>query len=354
MQLILKDGTKIEGENFGANSEVAGEVVFSTGMVGYPETFTDPSFEGQILVLTYPLIGNYGVPEEIINKKTNLSDNFESEKPHIVGLIVTEYSHNYSHYQAKKSLSEWLKEYNIPALTGIDTRTLTQYLRENGSTLGKIVKSDKSKCNFVDPNKRNLVADVSIKEPIHYKAGKKHVAFVHTGAKNNIIRSFLERNISLTVFPWDYDVFSTKEKFDGLFIANGPGDPELLTPIHQNIQKAFAMKLPTFGICLGNQLMAIAAGAKTYKMKYGHRGQNQPCIDLETGKCYLTVQNHGFVVDPKTLPNNWSVWFENANDGTVEGIRHKKFPFMSVQFHPEASPGPTDTNYLFDKFIKMI
>jgi len=354
LYLILKDGTKFEGENFGSDAEISGEVVFATGMVGYPECFTDPSFQGQILVLTYPLIGNYGVPEESFDEETKLLNFFEHEKPHISGLIVTEYSEDYSHWQAKTSLSDWLKKYNIPAITGIDTRALTQILREKGSTLGKIVKNTKSKIEYNDPNKRNLVAEVSIKKPKFYKKGKKHIAFIDTGAKNNIIKNFLKRDISVTQVPWDYDIFQDKTKYDGLFIANGPGDPETLKATSEIIKKAFEKKIPTFGICLGNQIIAIAAGAKTYKMKYGHRSQNQPCIDLETGRCYLTVQNHGFAIDAKTLPKDWKVWFENANDRTVEGIKHQKLPFMSVQFHPEASPGPTDTEYLFDEFAKML
>jgi carbamoyl-phosphate synthase small subunit len=220
--------------------------------------------------------------------------------------------------------------------------------------LGKLVKNEKSKLEFDDPNKRNLVAEVSISKPIHYKKGKKHIAFIDTGAKNNILRNFLNRNISITEYPWNYDIFQDNIKFDGIFLANGPGDPAILYPLHKIVKKAFELKIPTFGICLGNQVMAIAAGAKTYKLKYGHRSQNQPCIDLITGRCYITVQNHGFAVDAKTLPKDWITWFENANDGTVEGIKHKKLPFMSVQFHPEASPGPTDTEYLFDEFVKMI
>ncbi len=355
MYLILKDGTELKGESFGAENDTNGELVFTTGMVGYPECFTDPSFHGQILVMTYPLIGNYGVPDdELRNNDTGLKEFFEHSRPWIKGLIVSEYSENYSHWQAKDSLSNWLKKYNIPALQGIDTRQLTQYLREKGTTLGKIVQSKKSKIAFEDPNERNLVAEISIKEPKFYKRGKKHIVFIDTGAKNNIIRNFLKRNISVTQVPWNYDIFQDKTKYDGVFIANGPGDPETIHETHQIIKKAFEKKIPTFGICLGNQVIAIAAGAKTYKMKYGHRGQNQPCIDLETERCYLTVQNHGFTIDDKTLPKDWKIWFKNANDGTVEGIKHKNLPFMSVQFHPESSPGPKDTEYLFDEFIKMI
>lgn len=358
LTLTLKDGTQITGKAFGAFEETEGEVVFTTGMVGYPESMTDPSFKDQILVLTYPLVGNYGVPKEELSDE-KISKWFESARIHLKGIIVSDYSEIYSHWNADKSLSEWMKEYGVPGITGIDTRALTKKLREKGSMLGKIHPADvKPSKDFHDPNNDNLVAKVSIEEPVTYGEGKKHIAIIDTGVKNNILRSFIERGVKITVFPWDRNPFEwakeNEEHFDGIFFSNGPGDPSNVPETVAIMKDAFEHKLPTFGICLGNQIMGLAAGAKTFKMKYGHRGQNQPCIDLRTGRCYITSQNHGFAVDPKKLPADWEVWFENANDGTVEGLRHKKLPFFSVQFHPEAYPGPTETAFLFDEFIEML
>lgn len=353
MYLILEDGTILEGKSFGADHDANGEVVFNTGMVGYSESLTDPSYTGQILVLTYPLIGNYGVPEKI-RDKDGLQKYFESPDIHIKGLVVSEYCEDFSHWQAKKSLSTWLKENNIPGITEIDTRALTKKLREKGTILGKISQTKIANPKFEDPNLKNLVAEVSIKKPKTYKRGKKTVVLFDCGAKENIIRSLLARDLTVIRVPWDYDIFKNKLSFDGIVLSNGPGDPALLAPLHEILKKAIQEQIPIFGICLGVQNLAIAAGAKTYKLKYGHRAQNQPCIDLETKRCYLTSQNHGFAIDAKTLPKNWKVWFVNANDKTVEGIKHENLPFFAVQFHPEATPGPVDTNFLFDKFLKEL
>jgi carbamoyl-phosphate synthase small subunit len=327
-------------------------------MVGYTESLTDPSFKDQILVLTYPLVGNYGVPIEELDEN-KLSKWFESLRIHVKGLIVEDYSEIYSHWNANKSLSDWLKEYGVPGITGIDTRALTQKLRDEGSQLGKIHYMDtKPSKDFYDPNEENLVAKVSISEPQTMGEGKKHVAIVDTGIKTNILRSFLKRDVKITVFPWNESPLEwAKEndvEFDGYFFANGPGDPETLNETVEIMKAVLEQSKPVFGICLGNQIMGRAVGAKTYKLPYGHRGQNQPCIDLLTGKCYITSQNHGFAVDPKGLPKDWEVWFENANDGSVEGLRHKTKPFSSVQFHPEACPGPTDADHLFDDFIAQL
>lgn len=348
-KLILQDGSVFEGFSFGYEKAVAGEVVFNTGMVGYPETLTDPSYNGQILTLTYPLIGNYGVPG---NEKDDfgLMRNFESEKIQIKSLIISDYSKAYNHWNSVKSLSEWLVEHKIPALCGIDTRMLTKKLREHGVMLGKVVFDND--VEFYDPNKENIVENVSVDKPVEYGNGNKKILLVDVGTKHNIIRSLLRRGVSVVRVPWNYDF--NRMKFDGLLISNGPGDPKKCSETIEKIRIAMNDEKPIMGICLGNQLLALAAGADTYKLKYGHRSQNQPCIDLETKRCYITSQNHGYATKTKTLPNGWKEWFANANDGTNEGIKHKTKPFFSVQFHPEFCPGPTDTEFLFDKFIELV
>lgn len=353
-KLVLEDGSIFTGFSFGAERNSAGEVVFNTGMCGYNESLTDPSYRGQILMLTYPLIGNYGVPEKI--KKHGMMQNFESERIQVSGLVVSEYSANYSHYEAVESLGEWLKEEKIPAITGIDTRALTQKLREHGVMLGKIVVSenDGKKLEFEDPNKRNLVAEASCKKVQKYEAGRKTVALIDCGVKNSIIRSFLRRNVSVLRVPWDYDLIGSSEKFSAIVISNGPGDPKMATKTIETTKQAMKEKIPVFGICMGNQILALAAGGNTYKLKYGHRSQNQPCVLEGTKKCYITSQNHGYAVDVKSLSKEWEPWFTNANDKTNEGIKHKTKPFMSVQFHPEATPGPVDTGFLFDLFLKKV
>ncbi|PJC37379.1 carbamoyl-phosphate synthase (glutamine-hydrolyzing) small subunit [Candidatus Peregrinibacteria bacterium CG_4_9_14_0_2_um_filter_53_11] len=357
MRLILSDGTVFSGKPFGAAVGAQGEVVFNTGMVGYPESMTDPSYSGQILVLTYPLVGNYGVSS---NKKDSqgIKEFFESNKISIRGLVVSEYSEDFNHWNGKQSLGDWMKQEGIPGITGIDTRALTQKLREHGVMLGQLVQEGAKPIEkLADPNESNLAGEASVKKPKEYivkKRGGKTIIAIDTGMKNNILRSFFDRGVNVIRVPWNYDIWNGKYKFDGLFIANGPGDPAQLTATHELIKKAYEKKVPTFGICLGLQLMAIAAGAKTYKLKYGHRAQNQPVIDLQTKKCYLTSQNHGFAVKAQTLPKDWEIWMENINDGTVEGIRHKKLPFRAVQFHPEATPGPVDTAFLFDEFISSL
>jgi len=351
-KIVLKDGTILTGKSFGADTSSAGEVVFNTSMVGYPESFTDPSYRGQIMVLTSPLIGNYGVPKKE-HDEDGIETHFESSQIHIKGLIVNEYSENYSHWNAEKSLGEWLKENNIPAITGIDTRKLTQKIREHGTILGKIIIDDND-TEFYNPDKDNLVDQVSTKEVKTYKKGPKSIVCVDCGMKNNILRSLLKRNLTVHRVPWDYDFVNSELEFDGIFLSNGPGDPAMLKTLHKNVKAAFDLKKPIFGICLGTQIMAIASGAKTYKLKFGHRSQNQPAIDTETGHCYITSQNHGFAIDPKSLGKGWKVWLKNANDETVEGIKHEELPFFSCQFHPEATPGPTDTMHFFDLFAEML
>ncbi|RJR31701.1 carbamoyl-phosphate synthase (glutamine-hydrolyzing) small subunit [Candidatus Parcubacteria bacterium] len=348
-KLILEDGTEFCGKSFGAEMPTAGEVVFNTGMVGYPESFTDPSYAGQILVLTYPLIGNYGIP--LIKKEGGVRKYFESEKIHIKGLVVSEYSKKHNHWQAENSLGNWLKKNNIAAIEGIDTRALTKKLRTKGVMLGKIIAGN-GDVEFYNPNNELLAKTVSTKKIVTYKAGKKSVALIDMGVKNNIIRSFLKRGVTVVRIPWDYDF--CKIKSSGIFISNGPGDPKTCKITIDNIKKYLSKNKPTFGICFGNQLLALAAGGDTYKLKFGHRSQNQPCVESGTRRCYITSQNHGYAVNAKKLPAGWKEWFYNANDNTNEGIKHKTKPFMSVQFHPEAMPGPTDTDFLFDEFIKML
>ena len=348
-RLELEDGSVFHGYSFGAQKSVAGEVVFNTSMVGYPESLTDPSYFGQILVLTFPLIGNYGVPEAKL--VDGLSEWFESSRIQISALIVSEYSQHYSHWSAKKSLSEWLIEHNVPGLYGIDTRMLTKRLRDEGTMLGRMVFFT-DEINFYDPNKINLVEKVSVNEPVEYGQGDKKVILLDCGAKNNIIRSLNRRGIQVKRVPWNYDF--TEEDYDGVMISNGPGDPKMCTETIEIVRKTMEQKTPVFGICMGNQILSLAAGADTYKLKFGHRSQNQPCIEVGTKRCYITSQNHGYAVDGRTLQEGWEPWFVNANDGTNEGIRHVSKPFMSVQFHPEAAPGPVDTEILFDDFKRML
>lgn len=354
-KLVLQDGTVFSGKSFGAEVSVPGEVVFNTGMVGYPESLTDPSYKGQILVLTYPLIGNYGVPGSSRDEH-GLPLHFESGKIQAEGLVVADYSFDYSHYTAAKSLSQWLKEENKPAIFGIDTRQLTKKLREKGVMLGKIVVDGCADVGFEDPNIRNLVADVSVNEKIIYNSnGKRKILLIDGGVKLNIIRSLINRGCRVIRVPWDYDFLADKKlDFDGIVISNGPGDPKMCTAAIKNVAAAMEKEIPIFGICLGNQILALAAGGDTYKLKYGHRSQNQPCIDKTTGRCYITTQNHGFAVNMKTMPAGWEESFVNANDGTNEGLRHKSKPFFSSQFHPENFPGPTDTEFLFDDFMRML
>ncbi len=360
MKLILKDKTVFAGTSFGAAKSVSGEVVFNTGMTGYVETLTDPSYAGQILVCTYPLIGNYGVPSFAkASEGKPIPAPFESEKIQIAGLVVAEYSETFSHHDAEQSLATWLTQSGVPAITGVDTRALTKRLREHGVMLGRLehVRPTRSNMVFEDPNQENLVARVSPTKVRTYGSGPIRIIAVDCGMKENMVRSLVRPEVTLIRVPWDYDF--TDETYDGLFISNGPGDPEKCTTTINNIRRAMSAGKPILGICLGNQLLALAAGAKTYKLKYGHRGQNQPCIlrqgsgqvDTKTGRCYITSQNHGYAVDAKTLPAGWNEWFINGNDGSNEGIRHKTRPWMSVQFHPEAAPGPTDTAWIFDDFI---
>ena len=348
-RLILEDGTEFIGKSFGFEGSVAGEVVFNTSMTGYPESLTDPSFAGQIMVATYPLIGNYGVPEAVM--VDGLPDYFESDRIQVTALIVSDYSDQYSHWSAKRSLGNWLEEFHIPGLYGIDTRELTKIIREKGAMMGKIVFGDNDP-GFHDPNNENLVAKVSTDKVIVYGKGSTRILLVDCGVKYNIIRHFLKRDTTVIRVPWDYDY--TKEKYDGLFISNGPGNPKMCDVTIKHLTESLQQDIPIFGICLGNQLLALASGANTYKLKYGHRSHNQPVLQCGTNKALITSQNHGFAIDNDTLSADWEPFFVNLNDGTNEGIKHKTRDVFSVQFHPEASSGPTDSEYLFDDFLKIV
>ena len=356
-KLILDDGSQFCGWSFGYEAGTTGEVVFNTAMTGYPESLTDPSYAGQILVTTYPLIGNYGVPD------TGMGENglplfMESDRIHAKALVVADYSKTYSHWNAKESLDAWLKREGVPAITGIDTRRLTKLLREHGVMMGKIVLEDsESVLPSEDYGSVNWVEKVSCTEVITYQpeGERKHrVVLVDCGVKANIIRCLIKRGIEVVRVPWNYDF--NKLDFDGLFLANGPGDPERCEKTVANIRTFLNSKevRPCMGICLGNQLLAKAAGAKTYKLKYGHRSHNQPVQKVGTTQCFITSQNHGYAVDDSTLPGDWKPLFVNMNDGSNEGICHKSNPWMSAQFHPEACSGPVDTEFLFDEFVKML
>ena len=365
--LILSDGTEFAGWSFGYEANASGEVVFNTAMTGYPESLTDPSYAGQMLVMTYPLIGNYGVPSTCIDEN-GIPSVMESERIHVKALIVADYSHDYSHWNACESLADWLRRERIPALTGIDTRRLTIILREHGVMMGRIVingqESEPATSSYIEHNDYydeyygsvNWVEKVSCKDIITYKPdiAKYRVVLVDCGVKANIIRCLLRRGIEVVRVPWDYDFNSLQ--FDGLFLANGPGDPDMCETTVENIRMFLSAPnvRPCMGICLGNQLLAKAAGAKTYKLKYGHRSHNQPVRRVGTNQCFITSQNHGYAVDADTLPHYWQPLFVNMNDGSNEGICHTINPWMSAQFHPEACSGPVDTEFLFDEFAKLL
>ena len=347
-KLILEDGSEFTGYSFGYESPIAGELVFNTAMTGYPESLTDPSYYGQILVLTYPSIGNYGVPGKVVEE--GMLQHFESENIHVSALIISDYSEKFNHWNAASSLGDWLKEEKVPGLFGLDTRKLTKLIRDKGSMLAKIIFEDD--IPYYDPNKDNLVDKVCIKAKTVYGSGKHKILLIDCGVKNNIIRYLLRYDTTVIRVPWDYDY--SNEDYDGLFISNGPGDPEYCTVTINNLKNSIVQEKPIFGICLGHQLVALASGAKTYKLKFGHRSHNQPVLETGTNKAYLTSQNHGFAVENNSIPDNWSLYFENLNDGSNEGLKHKSKPIFTTQFHPEASSGPTDTAFLFGDFIKAI
>ncbi len=350
--LLLEDGTEWTGDLFGGTVPTSGEVVFNTGMVGYPESLTDPSYSGQILVLTYPLVGNYGVPKSHNGGPGELvSDPFESERIHARALVVADYSRHYSHWRAAESLHSWLDREQVPGISGIDTRALTRRLRHRGTMKGRVVLSDQG--TMPEQEDGPQVPLVSVQEPQLLGSGGPRVGLIDCGAKAGIIRSLLQRGVSVLRVPWDHDL--SGDQVDGVVLSNGPGDPKQCGPTVENVKRLMeSAGIPVFGICLGNQIMALAAGADTYKLKFGHRGQNQPCMRVGSRRCHITSQNHGYAVDDRTLPDGWEPWFFNANDGTNEGIRHRDKPLRCVQFHPEARPGPVDTDFLFDEFVSML
>lgn len=375
--LILDDGSRYEGKSFGYERPIAGEVVFNTAMTGYPESLTDPSYAGQLMTLTYPLVGNYGVPSTETGPD-GLPVNMESDRIHADAIIVSDYSPAYCHWNARESLGDWLKREKVVGVTGIDTRALTKNLREHGVMMGKIVFDDEPEAEepeMPDYGAINYVDIVSTKTPVVYapgesrvltadasadeidstlnEPGRKRVVLVDCGVKSNIIRCLLKRGVEVVRVPWDYDYNDLK--LDGLFLSNGPGDPDRCEAAVANLRKAFTNpELPIFGICMGNQLLSKAAGAHIYKLKYGHRSHNQPVRMAGTDRCFITSQNHGYAVDSSTLSKDWEPLFINMNDGSNEGIRHKKNPWFSAQFHPEAASGPTDTEFLFDDFVKLL
>ncbi len=380
-KLLLEDGSVFQGSAFGARRSMSGEVVFSTGMTGYPQSLSDPSYRGQILVSTYPLVGNYGVPVDPVTCKAELDERgvplyLESDRVQVSGLVVSEACDRPSHHASGATLSEWLEANGVPGISGIDTRALTMLLREHGTMRGAILLEDDdagsagqeldfSTARFGELDVARLgaavsarpVADVSpaavrVYEAKEIRGRAPRIALVDCGAKANIIRCLSARGVTVIRVPWDHDLSGIE--YDGLFLSNGPGDPKACGKTIATTRRAMQNERPVFGICLGNQIMALAAGADTYKLPYGHRSQNQPCVEVGTGRCHITSQNHGYAVREESLPRGWELWFRNANDGTVEGIRSKARTFSAVQFHPEGCPGPRDTEYLIDRFVDEV
>jgi len=364
--LILEDGSSFSGYGFGASNRVSGEVIFSTSMVGYPEALTDPSYKGQVLTLTYPLVGNYGVPPR--EHEFGIMKYFESENIQVSGLVIHELCTKPSHWLSTKTLDEWLMEENVPGIHGIDTRRLTKKLRAKGVMLGTLQVYEENEepdleklFNEVkkakDPNQANLVQDVTVKEPILYEvSGKRTVVLIDCGVKHGILRNILRLEADIVRVPYN---FSAEEILEynpkGVVLSNGPGDPKKCVKTIECIRRLVAEEVPTMGICLGNQILALAFGGDTYKLKYGHRSQNQPALDLTSNRCYITTQNHGYAVSRDSLDKTaLDTWFVNANDQTVEGVRHKVKPAFAVQWHPEGAPGPYDTEFLFDEFAKFL
>jgi len=353
VELRLEDGTRLSGRGFGAARPVGGEVVFSTAMTGYVESLTDPSYRGQILVLTYPLVGNYGVPAPREHGSTR--GPYEADRIQVQGLVVQHQVEHHSHHSALRSLSEWLAAEGVPGLSGVDTRALTLHLRERGTMRGRLVSAADSEARVDEVDMRDVGRLVAPAHVVRHEGGPRSVLVIDAGAKDNLVRSLLARGVSVTRAPFTADLAALAAAADGVVIGSGPGDPKS----HEALIAATRALLgsyerPLFGVCLGNQIVALAAGGDTAKLPYGHRGVNQPVQDLLTRRCYVTSQNHGYAVTEGSLPAGWEPWFVNTNDGTNEGVRSLTRPHFSVQFHPEAHPGPEDTAYLFDDFVRLV
>jgi len=356
----IRDGPVFHGKSFGAKSNISGEAVFTTSLVGYPESLTDPSYSGQILVFTQPLIGNYGVPSTE-RDENGLLKYFESPSLQAAGVVVADVAEQYSHWTAVESLGEWCAREDVPAISGVDTRAIVTYLREQGSSLGRITIGEEYDADqdeaYIDPEQIHLVRRVSTKAPFHVSPGNSeaHVAVIDCGVKENILRSLVRRGASVTVFPFDYPIHKVAHHFDGIFISNGPGDPTYCQETVYHLRKLMeTSQVPIMGICLGHQLLALAAGGRTIKLKYGNRAHNIPALDLTTGRCHITSQNHGYAVDASTLPSDWKPYFVNLNDSSNEGMIHKTRPIFSTQFHPEAKGGPLESSYLFDIYFDSV
>ncbi|KAG6027893.1 Amino-acid acetyltransferase, mitochondrial [Claviceps sp. LM458 group G5] len=359
--LTIRDGPVFNGKAFGANTNVSGEAVFTTSLVGYNESLSDPSYRGQILVFTQPLIGNYGVPSSTQRDEYNLLKYFESPHLQCAGVVVSDVALQYSHWTAVESLGQWCAREGVPAISGVDTREIVTYLREQGSSLARISVGDEYDADedegYIDPGQINLVKRVSTKAPfvVESPGANLHVALIDCGVKENIIRSLVSRGASVTVFPYNYPIHKVADYYDGVFISNGPGDPTHCQETVYNLASLMeSSSIPIMGICLGHQLLALAVGARTIKLKYGNRAHNIPALDLTTGQCHITSQNHGYAIDASTLPSDFKEYFVNLNDGSNEGMMHKTRPIFSTQFHPEAKGGPMDSSYLFDKYLDNV
>jgi carbamoyl-phosphate synthase small subunit len=365
--LTLSDGSEFNGKLIGAPISASGEMVFTTGMVGYSEALTDPSYFGQILIFSYPLIGNYGIPVLPKGLSLPLPRGFESDRVNAAAVIITIDSPEAYHWNSFQSLDHWLKEQNVPGIIGLDTRHLVHLVRQNPNLRGMVKPENPSgyrdlgvslsphaKDQFFDPGEHEILGEVSVRERTLIGAGegKPRIGLIDCGVKWNIMRQLLEQNCELMLIPYDDDLKGVE--CDGWLLSNGPGDPTKTGDLTERITALFSGDRPILGICLGHQILSLAAGAKTRRMDYGHRSHNQPVYKVGTRNGFITSQNHGYVVLEDSIPQDWEAWFKNANDQTIEGIRHKSKPFRSVQFHPEAAGGPRDTGWILNEFVQEV